>query len=489
MDTLKLYREEYSLRSNEVNFIVDWEQEDIAKNPLNWSKWKRFNCTVFLAFISFLVTLASSIGSGTYESIMADFKVTREVAGMTTSLFLVGFAIGAPVLAPLCEEFGRLPVYIVSMLGFSCFQIGAATSKKMASLSICRFFAGFFGTTPLSNAGGSIADMWEPDKRTLTFPFFGVSGFLGPCLGPVIGSYLSVSDLGWRSTNYLVAILGFFFSLTCFCFMPETYGPIIMDLKAASIRRTIGDKRYISYHELQRKGRSPFSLKVFMRPLLFAIGEPIVTCFTACISLTYIVLFSDFESFPVIFATWGFSTAKSSLPFIAVTVGILCNLFLVTPIAYIFYMKEVKEKGYMEKVDPESRLIPLMFCCWFIPISLFWISWTTYESISPWSSIISTFFFGVGMMQVFLTTYSYIIDAYGVNSASALSSLTLVRYNVSAAMIHITEPMYKNLGIHWAACLLGFLSLIICAVPFVFYVFGPKIRLCSKFTVHSENGK
>lgn len=116
----------------------------------------------------------------------------------------------------------------------------------MASLGICRFFAGFFGTTPLSNAGGSIADMWQPDKRTLAFPFFGVSGFLGPCLGPVIGSYLTVSYLGWRWTNYMVAILAFAFSLACFFFMPETYCPIIMDLKAASIRQMTGDKRYIS---------------------------------------------------------------------------------------------------------------------------------------------------------------------------------------------------------------------------------------------------
>lgn len=129
-----------------------------------------------------------------------------------------------------------------------------------------------------------------------------------------------------------------------------------------------------------------------MRPFLFAVGEPIVTCFTICISITYIVLFSDFESFPIIFATWGFSTAKSSLPFIAVTIGILSNLFIVAPIAYIIYMKEVNENGSIEKVDPESRLIPLMFCCWLIPISLLWISWTTYDTISPWSSIVSTFF-------------------------------------------------------------------------------------------------
>lgn len=58
---------------------------------------------------------------------------------MTTSLFLVGFAVGAPILAPLSEGFERLPIYVVSMLLSSILQIGTASSTNMASLEICRF--------------------------------------------------------------------------------------------------------------------------------------------------------------------------------------------------------------------------------------------------------------------------------------------------------------------------------------------------------------
>lgn len=485
MNSYRLYKTDYSVPLKESDYIVDWDDEDAERDPFNWSFRERFSCTVILSFISFLVTMASTVGSGTYDAIMEDFKVSREVSEMTSSLFLVGFAMGAPILAPLCEEFGRLPIYVVSMLFFSCFQIGAATSKNIHSLVICRFFAGFFGTTPLSNAGGSIADIWETDMRTIMFPFFGVSGFIGPTIGPVIGSYLSVSKIGWRWSNYLVAIIGFFFSLVCFLFMPETYRPIIMDLKASSIRKSTGEKRYRSLHEIQREGRSRFSWDVFLRPFMFAVTEPIVTCFTLIITITYIVLFTDFEAFPIIFGTWGFSTRKSTLPFIAVTIGLLTTLLVVTPIAYHFFMKQYRREGSFDRIHPEIRLVPLMFCCWFIPISLFWMGWTTFESISPWSAIVSTYFFGIGMMQVFLTTYSYIIDAYGVNSASALSTLTLVRYNVSAGMVHVADPMYNNLKVHWACSLLGFISLIICVVPFLFWFLGPKNRLYSKYARHN----
>lgn len=89
------------------------------------------------------------------------------------------------------------------------------------------------------------------------------------------------------------------------------------------------------------------------------------------------------------------------------------------------------------------------------------------------------------MMQVFLTTYSYIIDPYGANSASALSALTLIRYNVSGVLIRITEPLYNNIGIRWTASLIGFVSLSICFVCILFYITGPKIRRLSKLTAPS----
>lgn len=42
-------------------------------------------------------------------------------------------------------------------------------------------------------------------------------------------------------------------------------------------------------------------------------------------------------------------------------------------------------------------------------------------------------------------------------------------------------PMYGKLGIAWTSSLLGFLSLGMCAIPFVFIRYGDKIRGRSEF--------
>ena len=51
------------------------------------------------------------------------------------------------------------PIYHVSNVCFICFTIGCALAPTLDALIVFRFFAGVFGSTPITNGGGSIADM------------------------------------------------------------------------------------------------------------------------------------------------------------------------------------------------------------------------------------------------------------------------------------------------------------------------------------------
>lgn len=41
--------------------------------------------------------------------------------------------------------------------------------------------------------------------------------------------------------------------------------------------------------------------------------------------------------------------------------------------------------------------------------------------------------------------------------------------------------MFHNMGVEWAASLLGFLALLFLPIPFLFYVFGERIRGLSTY--------
>jgi hypothetical protein len=77
--------------------------------------------------------------------------------------------------------------------------------------------------------------------------------------------------------------------------------------------------------------------------------------------------------------------------------------------------------------------------------------------------------------------YQYVIDVYEAYAASALASMTLIRYLAAGGMAEVAIPMYKNLGVHWTLTILWAISALITPVPYVFYRYGSKLRQKSQY--------
>ena len=76
---------------------------------------------------------------------------------------------------------------------------------------------------------------------------------------------------------------------------------------------------------------------------------------------------------------------------------------------------------------------------------------------------------------------SYLVDTYLMYAASALAGHTIIRSATGAAFPLFTTQMFLNLGINWAATLLGGIALLLAPMPFLFYKYGPRIRTKSSF--------
>jgi DHA1 family multidrug resistance protein-like MFS transporter len=107
----------------------------------------------------------------------------------------------------------------------------------MPALIILRFIAGFFSAPPLANAGGSLNDIGNPIFRTLALPICTSMGFVGPILGPIIGSFVAESRLGWRWCYWVTAIWNGASFLMVVVFMPETLGGALLKYKAIAWRK------------------------------------------------------------------------------------------------------------------------------------------------------------------------------------------------------------------------------------------------------------
>ena len=119
------------------------------------------------------------------------------MATFVVSVYILGFAMGPLVIAPLSEMFGRVLIYNVCNALFTIFTIACALATNMNMLIGFRFLAGAVGVAPLTNGAGTIADMMAPEKRGGAMAIWAMGPLLGPVIGPVAGGFLA-EDLGWR---------------------------------------------------------------------------------------------------------------------------------------------------------------------------------------------------------------------------------------------------------------------------------------------------
>ena len=111
---------------------------------------------------------------------MAEFHNDSQLlATFVVSVYLLGFAFGPLLVAPLSELYGRMPVYHISSVLFLVFTVACAVSNSLNMLIGFRFLAGLAGCTVLTNGGGSIADMMPQEERGGAMAVWGLGLLLG----------------------------------------------------------------------------------------------------------------------------------------------------------------------------------------------------------------------------------------------------------------------------------------------------------------------
>ena len=83
--------------------------------------------------------------------ISKDFGITNKVESqITLSIFVLAYAFGPLLLAPLSEIYGRVPVLQLSNLAYLAFNIGCGFCKSKQQLIVFRLLAGLGGSAPLA---------------------------------------------------------------------------------------------------------------------------------------------------------------------------------------------------------------------------------------------------------------------------------------------------------------------------------------------------
>lgn len=150
--------------------------------------------------------LVSSMMAPGVQLVMEDFNTTSPTfATFVVSIFVLGFACGPLLLAPLSELYGRVIIYNTTNVLFLGFTILCAVSQNTSMLLAFRFLSGFAGVATITIGSGTIADIMPREKRGKAVSIWSVGPILGPMIGPIIGG--NVAEVaGWRWMFWAISI-------------------------------------------------------------------------------------------------------------------------------------------------------------------------------------------------------------------------------------------------------------------------------------------
>lgn len=183
--------------------------------------------TPALGFI-FITLLIDVIGLGIIIPVFP--KLIQELTGEGLSAaseyggwLLFSFSIMqflcSPILGNLSDQYGRRPILLLSLLGFSLDYILLALAPSLSWLFVGRVIAGVMGAS-FTTASAYVADISTPEKRAQNFGMIGAAFGLGFIIGPVIGGLLG--EFGSRVPFWASAALTLLNFVYGYLILPES---------------------------------------------------------------------------------------------------------------------------------------------------------------------------------------------------------------------------------------------------------------------------
>jgi len=138
------------------------------------------------------------------ELIHGDLSDAAKYGGWLTFAYAITQFVFAPLIGNLSDQYGRRPIILISLFGFSLDYLLLSFAPTITWLFVGRILAGITGAS-ITTASAYIADVSTPENRAKNFGMIGAAFGLGFIIGPVIGGLLG--QYGARVPFYAAGVL------------------------------------------------------------------------------------------------------------------------------------------------------------------------------------------------------------------------------------------------------------------------------------------
>lgn len=167
--------------------------------------------TVALILAPLVQVFDTTIVSIALRQMQGALSATQDQIAWVLTSYLITLSVMTPLWGALGATFGRKPLILIAIVGFTTFALMCGTSHSLNEILFYRAMQGFFGAALLPLAMSSLLSIYPREDFGTAMAWWGVGVMFGPVFGPTIGGYVT-EYLDWRWAFFLnlpVGVLAF----------------------------------------------------------------------------------------------------------------------------------------------------------------------------------------------------------------------------------------------------------------------------------------
>src|SRR5579871_281809 len=167
--------------------------------------------TVMVA--SILQALDNTIANVALPRMQGSLSATQDQMMWVLTSYIVAAAIMTPLTGWLADRYGRKPLFLVSIIGFTLASALCGVAQSLTQIVLFRVLQGAFGAALIPMSQAVLFDAYPQRDHGRAMAIWGLGVVLGPTIGPMLGGWLT-DNYSWRWVFYInvpfgvLAVLG-----------------------------------------------------------------------------------------------------------------------------------------------------------------------------------------------------------------------------------------------------------------------------------------
>ncbi|MCK9687030.1 DHA2 family efflux MFS transporter permease subunit [Scleromatobacter humisilvae] len=164
---------------------------------------------VVLSLANFMVVLDTTITNVALPTISGNLGVSTTEGTWVITAYAVAEAITVPLTDWLSRQFGRVRLFMMSLVAFVVFSICCGLSRSLGALVLFRVLQGIAGGPLIPLSSTLMLAVFPKNKSNIALALWGMMTVVAPIFGPILGGLIS-DDWSWPWVFYINIGFGIF---------------------------------------------------------------------------------------------------------------------------------------------------------------------------------------------------------------------------------------------------------------------------------------